>query len=480
MKSNQQLASLVEYFQSLPKEIETIELKENNYHPHEIGKRISGLANAACLHEEKFAYLAFGFKDDSHEPIGTSYKISRMKKGNMELKLWLHQKIKPSIDFHVYEFDYNEKSLVILEIPPAWDRPITFDTTAYIRIGSSTTELKNHPEKERKIWNNLDRKNFEKNIAQESCTTQDVLNKLDYSKFFELTKQPIPSDTSLFIEQMAQHGLVKTTYSNNHDITNLGAILFANNLADFQSVKRKPVRVIQYKGTTSNERQKEYEAKNGYASDFENLINYINNQLPHNEVINKAFREEQKMYPEIAIRELVANALIHQDLTVTGTGPMIEIFDNRVEITNPGIPLIEVDRFIDHPPRSRNEDLASFMRQVKICEEAGNGIDRALIHIAMYQLPAPKFETYQNSTRVTLYAFKDLKNMSTDDKVRACYQMAVLLHLQDKKLTNESLRERFGIPKTNYPAASKIISEAMKRDLIKEADKSKEYEPSWA
>jgi predicted HTH transcriptional regulator len=158
---------------------------------------------------------------------------------------------------------------------------------------------------------------------------------------------------------------------------------------------------------------------------------------------------------------------------------MIEIFDDRIEITNPGSPLIEIDRFIDHPPRSRNENIAELMRLIGICEEGGTGVDRALINIGVYQLPAPKFETYDNSTRITMYAYKELKDMSTDDKLRACYQHAVLMHIQDQKMTNESLRDRLGINKSNYPAASAIIRAALDKNLIKESDRSKEYVPIW-
>lgn len=95
------------------------------------------------------------------------------------------------------------------------------------------------------------------------------------------------------------------------------------------------------------------------------------------------------MYPGIAIRELVANALIHQDFTVTGAAPMVEIFDERVEITNPGEPLVDTSRFIDAPPRSRNEQLAATMRRMGVCEEGGSGIDKVVESIELSQLPAP-------------------------------------------------------------------------------------------
>lgn len=74
----------------------------------------------------------------------------------------------------------------------------------------------------------------------------------------------------------------------------------------------------------------------GYANGFEEMISHMNAVVPSNEVITRALRQAVPMYPEIAIRELVANALIHQDFFIGGTGPMVEIFSDRIEITNPG------------------------------------------------------------------------------------------------------------------------------------------------
>lgn len=108
--------------------------------------------------------------------------------------------------------------------------------------------------------------------------------------------------------------------------------------------------------------------------------------------IGKALRKEIPMYPPIAIREFVANALIHQDFYLGGSSPMIEIFGNRMEISNPGKPLIDIFRFIDHTPISRNEKLASLMRRMNICEERGCGVDRAITQCELYQLPAPDFQ----------------------------------------------------------------------------------------
>lgn len=54
---------------------------------------------------------------------------------------------------------------------------------------------------------------------------------------------------------------------------------------------------------------------------FEGLIKYIDALLPTQEVIASALREKKTAYPSIAVREAVANALIHQDFSVTGHRP---------------------------------------------------------------------------------------------------------------------------------------------------------------
>lgn len=458
-----------------------VEFKENNSDPNVVGVRIAALSNAANLDDQKYAYLIYGIEDKTKKVIGTNFVPSTKKIGNDNFEFWLSRKLNPKIDFSIHEFNYNGFAITLFKIPPATNQPVKYDNVAYIRIGEATPKLSDYPDKESKIWSNINRKSFEKGIAKENVTVSEVLELLDYAKYFSLTKQELPTNTKDFVERMAQHGLVKKILDNSYDITNLGAILFAKDLEQFPSIKRKSVRVSVYKYNSKSDREKEKEGKFGYAVSWENLISYVMDQLPQNEEITRTFRKEIKMYPEKAIREFVANALIHQDLSITGAGPTIEIFPNRIEITNTGEPLIETDRFIDHPPLSRNEDLASFMRQIKICEEGGTGVDRALSEIALYQLPAPSFEKFDSFTRVTLYAHKELKDMTTNDKVRACYQHCVLKYVEKGgRMTNATLRERLSIGEKNYPAASAIIKASIEAGYIKESEKPKEYVPVWA
>jgi ATP-dependent DNA helicase RecG len=244
--------------------------------------------------------------------------------------------------------------------------------------------------------------------------------------------------------------------------------------------------LIFYDGNDRLKTLKEVTGGKGYALGFEGLINYIDDRLPVNEEIGRAFRKEVKIFPELAIRELVANALIHQDFSISGAGPMIEVFKDRMEITNPGKPLISTLRFIDHAPQSRNEKLASFIRRIRFCEERGSGIDKVISAIEELQLPAPDFIEEENYCRVILYSYKPLNTMQKEDKIRACYQHCCLKYVSNDLMTNLSLRERLRIEEKNYSIVSRIINESIQKGLIKEFDplsKSKKfakYIPFWA
>ena len=262
-------------------------------------------------------------------------------------------------------------------------------------------------------------------------------------------------------------------------------MLFARDLRQFDRLGRKAVRVIFYEGIGRTGPKKEQEGQRGYALGFLGIVKYLNDRLPSNEEYRKIRRQQVPMYPVLAIKELVANALIHQDFSVSGTSPTVEVFSNRIEITNPGYPLIDVLRFIDHAPQSRNEALAFLMRRLDFCEERGTGIDRVVEECEKYQLPAPNFIRGDNYTRVILYNPRPLRQMDRQDKVRACYQHACLRYDSGDFMTNQSFRERMGIEEQNYATASRIIADSITEGLIKLYDpdnKSKKYTkyiPFW-
>ncbi|MDD1625940.1 MAG: putative DNA binding domain-containing protein [Methylococcaceae bacterium] len=469
---------------ALPYETEWVEFKQNNNQPEKVGEYISALSNSAALCGKANAYLIWGIDDKTHNVVGTKFSPSTEKKGEQELESWLLNLLTPRIHFHFYALDIDEKQVVILEIARAARNPVQFQGIEFIRVGSYKKKLKDYPEKERALWRVFDETPFEEMVALERITDEDVLKLLDYPAYFDLLGLALPENRQGIINRLKDDNLIVPCDAGGWNITNLAAILFAKQLADFKNLKRKAIRVIVYKGNNRIDTTREQEGKKGYACGFEGVIDFINNLLPRNEVINDALRKDVPMYPELAVRELVANALIHQDFFAKGTGPMVEIFSDRMEITNPGLPLVDTNRFLDSPPKSRNESVASMMRRIGVCEERGSGIDKVVFQTEFYQLPAPSFEVIDEHTRSVLFAHKPFNDMDNEDRIRACYLHCCLKWVERKPMNNASVRERFGIEEQNKALASRIIKQTIDSKLIKPYDadagvRNRRYIPSW-
>jgi predicted HTH transcriptional regulator len=478
------LTSLVHELRKLPKETEWLEFKLNNAEPEKIGEYISALSNSAAFCGKIHGYLIWGVENKTHEIHGTSFDPQHSKKGNEELENWLLRSLSPKINFQFFRFDVDGKAVVLLEIGQAYKHPVQFKDQEFIRIGSYQKKLKEFPEKERELWRIFDQTPFESQIAVSNIAADEVLRLLDYPAYFDLLSLPLPEGHANILQSLEADDLIHRAETGNWDITNLGAILFAKKLNEFRTIRRKAIRLVVYKGIGREKTLREQEGNKGYAPGFEGLIESVNNLLPVNEVIGKALRKSVPMYPEIAIRELVANALIHQDFSITGAGPMLEIFDDRMEITNPGTPLVNVDRFLDSPPRSRNEALASLMRRIGVCEERGSGVDKVVREVEKFQLPAPAFEKVEGSTRAVLFTYRPLKDMDKNDRVRSCYLHACLQYVNRKFMTNSSIRERFDIDVKNRTIASRLIRQAQTAGVIvpydpNSAPKHMKYVPFW-
>lgn len=374
--TNTELSWLLNQIEKKPGENEWLEFKLNFHSGEGLGETLSGLANGASLHNQPFGYLIFGIDDKTRAIIGTDFYPKTHKIKNDELENWLLQRLNPRPDFRIYEIIYSGARIVVFEILAAADRPLTFLHDAYIRTGSINRKLHDFPEKERKIWQKNETGIFEKEIARILSDGPEITYLLDTFVYFDLLKIPYPESNKSVIERFMSEGFVIPLPDGKIGITNLGAILFAKDLSEFEKLQFKGVRVSLYNGTNRLETLKDRTFPKGYASVFKTIIDFVDDQIPQKEVIEDGLRSELRRFSPLIIRELTANAITHQDFSVSG-GPLIEIFADRIEFTNPGIPVIRTLRFIDENS-ARNEKLADILRRLGICEGKGTGIDKVV------------------------------------------------------------------------------------------------------
>ncbi|SDD22249.1 ATP-binding protein [Actinokineospora iranica] len=482
----ERLQVLVTKLLTLPAETEWVEFKENNFKAEDVGEYISALSNGATLNNQEKGYLVWGVRDSDHKVTGTNVNPQAEKVGNEDLVPWLTRQVQPQVHFEFHALQRDGKMIVLLEIGATHTMPVRFKDFEYIRVGSYKKKLRDHPDHARRLWNTFNQVTFEENSSMSSLNDQEVLELIDYQSYYALLQRPALLGPQAIVTGLEDDSVIRRIpHSDNWEITNLGAMLFARDISDFTTLKRKALRIVQYRGDNRISTVREQVGMKGYASGFEGAVHYLNNLLPSNEVIGEAIRKNVPVYPPLAVRELLANALIHQDFSQSGNGPMVEVFDGRLEITSPGHPLIAPARFVDAPPKSRNEKLASLMRRAGICEERGSGWDKIAFDTEFYQLPAPVVELPGESTRVILFGPKAFAEMDKDERLRAVYLHACLRYVERNMLTNTSLRERFRLEQDSASQISRLISDAVDADLIIPFDATAgrrfmKYVPFWA
>ena len=479
------MKSLVLELCKLTSEQTWVEFKHDNFNPEMIAKDISAIANAAVLEDREFGYMLWGVQNETHEILGTTHDLQTLKRGNEELENWLRQQISDNADFETTKVDFDGKIVLVLKIAAAVKTPVMFESTAFIRVGSLTKRLQEYPALEAKLWKCLCASKFELQSAAVDLGPRAIHDLLDVNAYFVRCKIPQPLEFVKCLGYLETEKIIKKQDNGLYTITNLGALLFARKLSAFPSVASKIFRVIRHDGDSRDEMLRSKDFDKGYAYSFEEGEQYVMDMIAARDSIVGAERKEWTAIPPKAVREALANMLVHRDMNDDVTGALVEVFDSRVELTNPGQFLIDVDRIVDNPPQARNPKLADLMRRMNFCEASGSGWDKIISSCEREHLPAPRIDKYPTAVKVVLFAAMPYGKINREDKFRAIYYHACIRYMISERLTNASLRERFGLKDSDAANLSRLIKEAVEKGLIKPVDsvmtrKNMSYIPYWA
>ncbi|WP_431064034.1 ATP-binding protein [Methylotuvimicrobium sp.] len=480
------ISKAIAYLQSslspVPQELNELDWKSN----------LSPKKDKLCQHLCAFAnlpgggFLIFGIEDKTGTPAGVDKKVA--DKIVEQLANLCRAGVEPlvSMDHSMQLFD--GCPLLFVYIKESAVKPVhLFHKSiedSFIRSGGTTRPASRLDVAA--LLLNSKTPVFEELHASTLKNATEVMTLLDIAGIHALLKKPTPSNEEEIIYWLQQEKMIEDVDGKGFYITNFGALAAAQNLSQFDGLARKAVRVIQYEGKTKTQGSKEFPDNKGYAIGFEELIQFLKGILPGSEVIRHALRTDASIYPEIALRELIANALIHQDFTIRGSGPMIEVFSDRIEISSPGklLPGKKIDRLIRATPESRNEVLAAAFRRFNICEERGSGFEKAITAIELFGLPPLKVEETDSSFKVIMYSPKTFAEMTREERIEACYQHSIIQYYGAGGMNNTSLRKRFGMHDKQSPQISLLIKEAVNagKIKIKDPESSKKfavYLPYW-
>lgn len=389
MTLNNQLR-LIERLRRESGESEWLEFKHDYYEPQLIGEYLSALANSACILGKNVGYLVFGINDTTHEVVGTQFDPITAKKGNQNLLLWLSLGLQPNVGFEYEIVEHPDGTVVIFKVNAAWDRPVRFYGTAYIRVGSSKTQLSNHPEKERIIWT---RRTDWSGLICERVSFDD----LDLVAIRKAREQFIikhPGQASECAQWDNTTFLNKAKLAIHGDLTNAALLLLGK--PESATLLSPAVAKISWILKDAQNRELDYEHFGPpFILNVDKVLNRIRNLTLRTLPSGTLFPQEISQYDPWVIREALHNCIAHQDYGLRGRIEIVETPENVI-LTNVGSFLPGDVRTViqqDAPLEIyRNPFLAEAMVNLNMIDTQGGGIKRMFQAQIRRYFPLPDYD----------------------------------------------------------------------------------------
>jgi ATP-dependent DNA helicase RecG len=397
-----ELTALLDQLRAEPHETEWLEFKANRYEPQVLGEYLSALANSACLTGKPRGYLVFGIEDGSHAVVGTAFDPQAEKgKGGQLLPLWLSLGLRPNVGFEVWPFNYQGARVVLFEVHPAFDRPVQFYGTAYVRDGTSKTELSRYPEKERAIWNR--RVDWSAQVCEQATLVDldsDAVGKArrEFATKFPLQAADVAAwDDATFLN--------KAKVAIRGRVTNAALLLLGR--PEVSTLLAPAVARISWLLKGADGADLDYEHFGPpFLLNVDKLLARIRNLTVRALPGGTLFPTEITQYDPWVIREALHNCIAHQDYGLRGRIQVVETPDALL-LTNVGgfLPgrveaVIEQDAPLEI---YRNPFLAEAMVNLNMIDTQGGGIRKMFVKQRERFFPLPDYDLSEpERVKVTL------------------------------------------------------------------------------
>ncbi len=362
----------------------TIEFKESPKSLNGIIKTVIAFANTSG------GSIAIGVKDGSKEVVGIPNILQEEERIVNTLADSISPLLMPDIEIHTYQ----GRELLILRVPhgvgPYFLIAEGIERGTYVRFGSTNRAA------DAEMLASL--RLLAANIAYDELPH--LRGKLDSQLMQEVFKRIKKTPTQHAYENLG----IMTNSSGKTCATNGGILLFGSDRLKF--FPDSMVRCARFSGTTKEKILDHTDLNIPLPLSIDPTIAFIERNTRKEAKIGRIFREDILEYPPHAIRESVINAILHADYSMRGCHIQIAIFDDRIEITNPGgLPFGQtIEKAVSGSSRLRNRVIGRVFRELQIIEQWGSGLQRILGTCKKQGLKKPLIEELNNQFRLTLYS----------------------------------------------------------------------------
>jgi predicted HTH transcriptional regulator len=364
----------------------TLEFKENSLSSQNIAKTIIAFSNTAG------GTLLLGVQDGDKRIIGIDDPIKEVEKIANIINDCIAPKIAPNIDI----VSYRNKSLVQVQVYPGANKPYHLKTAilphgVYYRIGSTNREADHTMIEELK-------RSVTNKFFDETPMVDLNSEEIDFrvaSEFFENKKILTEKDLQTLELIVSSQGRQVPTVG--------GIILFSPRRETF--FPDCWIQAGRFLGTTKTEIMDSVEIHDYPITSIERGLDFVKKHSMLAYKIEGLQRAEQWSIPLKAVREALVNAYAHMDYSQAGAPIRISIFDDRLEIENPGLlPFgLTINDIIEGVSKIRNKVIVQVLHKLGYIERWGLGINRIMESCTNAGLPLPEFKEIANRFRVTIF-----------------------------------------------------------------------------
>lgn len=476
--NEEQVKELIIRTLKLGSETNNVEFKDaRGGFPRDAWKTISSFS-----HRPNGGYIVFGIKEDRSSGktqftvVGVGDASSVQEKMGDMCNVGMSIVIRPEY----FSFEIDNLPLLVVYIPecpdqfkPCYYKQVGMPNGAFVRDGN--TDRKITDEEMRRFLDNAKLSKFDASKAEDTSladlSTEKIYDLL--VRMGERTKRDTVS-TDLDFELLKNLGITDD-FGGTKNPTVAGFLIFSKEKPQLKrGFNRYKIRCVRYKGSNvATEIIDSADLDGTLDAHINEMQKFVLRNIRKGAEIVGTKRVERYEYPEKAIREIVANAVIHRDYRITETYTQVNVFEDRVEVFNPGClpPGVTVENIRDAQV-SRNEIIAARLKDLDYLEEYGRGIDIVFNEMGKWDLLPPLFKNTTNSFKVILPGPR-LSQLNLR-------QFRIWEHLVENKRTSAKECERI-LPDTPRQTINYDLSKMQDMGLIHKVGTTVDayYEPNF-
>lgn len=364
----------------------TLEFKENCRPLEGIVRTVVAFANTAG------GTIVIGVKDKTREVVGIADPLADEERLANAFADAIRPLLVPDIQIHAWR----NRQLIVVTVPhavgPYYVGAEGEEAGVYIRLGSTNRTA--GPELTAEIRRMARNIFFDEQPCSEANSEE-----IDFraaSEFFEDVSRPLTPPKRRSLGLMVGQG--------TREVPSIGAVLLFGKTRG-RLFPSATIRCARFLGTDTSRFLDQTEIDEYLPRAVESAVAFIERHTRQGIEIGRTRRRDIPEYPVEAVREAVINAVVHADYSIGGAGIKIAIFDDRIEITNPGLlPFgLTLEAALAGVSVLRNRVIGRTFRELELIEQWGSGLGRIMGTCARAGLPSPRFEELGANFRTTLF-----------------------------------------------------------------------------